>query len=175
VDEGTPEILYKYNGYFYVTFHGFDPGPSKGYRSVARTTDFKNWEVVGAGLPGDAMFGPADCQLWNTNCIGGGEATTLASGGYYYMLMETPNLSLTCQVNQVWNFGLVRSPSLSRSGLWDSYGQNPLLKPSSNKGCDLQYARLFYDRGSVFLIYEDLMKGRRLFKLAPGSGAPLVE
>ena len=39
-DEGTPDIVYKKNGYFYVTFHGFNYSTKRGFRGVAKTAAF---------------------------------------------------------------------------------------------------------------------------------------
>lgn len=175
IDEGTPDILYKRNGYFYVTFHGYDPGPRAGYRGAARTRDFVTWEVDAPDLPGDAMFGSRDCQAWNPGCIGGGEATTTVSGDYHYMLIEAPDLGLACTDGQYWVFGLMRARGLARSGGWESFHANPLLKPSQRRACGLQYARFIRDGGQLFLLYEDLEKGRRLFELVRGGGPPVVE
>lgn len=175
IDEGTPEILFRKNGYFYVSFHGFDPGPRSGYRGMVRTLDFRTWEVSGGDLPGDALFGPRDCQFWNPGCIGGGAASHVSSGGYNYMIIETPDVSLGCAPSQYWVFGLVRSRSLVKSGQWERFSQNPLLKPSMRRACGLQYARFIEDQGVIFLIYEDAEKGRRLFQLVSGMGAPLLE
>lgn len=90
VDEGTPEIVEKVDGKFYVTFHGYDYGRKAAARGVARTTDFFNWEVSGAGLPNDVIFSAADCNRWNVSwatggCIGSGEASILRgpSGALY--------------------------------------------------------------------------------------------
>lgn len=66
VDEGTPEIVHRdADGYFYVTFHGWDAGRDKSARGIAKTLDFVTWEVAGAGLPGDAIFTSLDCNVWN--------------------------------------------------------------------------------------------------------------
>ena len=64
VDEGTPEIVEKMAGDFYVTFHGYDYTRKQAARGVARTSDFVAWEVTGgaAGLSGDVMLSAEDCQ-----------------------------------------------------------------------------------------------------------------
>ena len=80
IDEGTPDIVKKSNGFFYVTFHGYDPDTQSGYRGIAKTPDFREWTVDSRDLPDDALFSARDCQSWNPGCIGGGEATALISG-----------------------------------------------------------------------------------------------
>ena len=43
-DEGTPDIVYKKNGYFYVTFHGFNYSTKRGFpRKFVKTADFHHW------------------------------------------------------------------------------------------------------------------------------------
>jgi len=182
-DEGTPDIVEKRGGYYYVTFHGWDPKDDRGYRGVAKTADFRHFITDAPDLPNDAMFTAEDCQTANPGCIGMGESSTLFTGDYQYMVGETPNLSLTCVPNQNWVFSLFRAPRGSfpswRAG-WESYPSNPMIVPSwGSQKCGTQYARLFSDRGDVFLIYEDIGPGykfveRRLMKLVPGGGRPLV-
>eukprot|EP00043_Microstomoeca_roanoka_P007652 m.73780 g.73780 ORF g.73780 m.73780 type:complete len:83 (-) comp13914_c0_seq7:127-375(-) len=65
-DEGTPEIVKKDSeGYFYVTFHGWDAVAGKSARGMAKTKDFVSWVVNGSGLPNDALFTSLDCNAWN--------------------------------------------------------------------------------------------------------------
>ena len=46
VDEGTPQIVRKdSDGYFWVTFHGWDPHTVRSARGVARTRHFIEWQV----------------------------------------------------------------------------------------------------------------------------------
>lgn len=84
VDEGTPEIVEKVGGDFYVTFHGYDYKRKAAARSVARTADFISWEVSGGAnpLPEDVIFSHLDCNGWNVSwasggCIGSGEASII--------------------------------------------------------------------------------------------------
>jgi hypothetical protein len=162
VDEGTAQIIGKTNGYYYVTFHGanFESGRNTGARGVARTSDFKNWEVSGADLPGNAMMAPTDCNAWNANwgpggCIGEGDASLIRSGGYNYMLVEAADKSLNCTPGQKWVFGLVRSPILAPSGSWENYASNPLVMDpiDSPNGCSLQYMNFVRNRGDLFLSF----------------------
>ncbi|CAF5215411.1 unnamed protein product, partial [Rotaria magnacalcarata] len=80
-DEGTPEIIQKVNGWFYITFHGWDAPNNKAARGIARTRDFVNYDVAGYDLPNDALFSSLDCNGWNITwnpkslCVGGGEGS----------------------------------------------------------------------------------------------------
>lgn len=48
-EEGTPEIVHKdAAGFYYVTFHGWDPAHDASARGVAKTKDFATWLVAGA-------------------------------------------------------------------------------------------------------------------------------
>lgn len=105
LDEGTPDIVEKRDGYFYVTFHGYDNNAKKAARGVARTADFVNWQISGFSLPGDSIFSPLDCNPWNISwaaggCVGGGEGSIMKSGDYYYMLIEAPDVSLSCNTQR---------------------------------------------------------------------------
>lgn len=183
-EEGTPDIIAKRSDYFFVTFHGWDPRHTRAYRGIAKTKDFVSFTVEAADLPGDALLAPENCRAWVEGCIGAGEATTIATGDYYYTLVETPNTSLACTKGQQWVFALLRrrigALTSWRNG-WEVYPHNPLIVPSwpgSEQKCALQYARLFVDSGTVYLIYEDFGPGRkfvarRLLKLVPGAGAAI--
>ena len=100
-DEGTPEIVRKDGADFYVTFHGCNSDATISARGVAKTKDFKVWEVSGNGLPNDAIFGQVDCNKWNIEwaegtCVGGGEGSILVGpDGYMYQLIEAPDISLS--------------------------------------------------------------------------------
>ena len=158
VDEGTPQIIGKRSGYYYVTFHGaaYDK-VVYGARGIARTTDFVHWESSGADLPGDAIHSKTDCNKWDIawqdGCIGIGAARLLRSGGYNYSLAEAADKTLICQVNQNWVVGLMRSKTYSASGAWENYLGNPLITnlTTSPVGCALQYMSLFRDRGETYL------------------------
>ena len=41
-DEGTPDIIEKRLGYYYVSFHGYDCDANKAARGVAKTSDWDN-------------------------------------------------------------------------------------------------------------------------------------
>ncbi len=98
VDEGTPEIVEKIAGEFYVTFHGYDYTRKQAARGVARTSDFVAWNVVGGagGLSGDVIFSQDDCQWkevpWEGEggCIGSGQASIIKGrSGYMYQVCLT--------------------------------------------------------------------------------------
>jgi hypothetical protein len=190
-DEGTPDIVYKKKGYFYVTFHGFDPATKQGFRGVAKTADFHHWMVAGPGLPDAPIFAPPECRAWNPGCIGGGEASTLIAGNYQYMMIETPNISLACTRGQKWPIALLRAPKNIfppwSSPKWQKFHANPLLRtawPGPKAKCALQYPRWAVGANhAVYILYEDYdyqrahgppaALKRRLLKLVPG-GSPAV-
>jgi len=179
-EEGTPEIVEKKEGYFYVTFHGFDN--PHGYRGIAKTPDFVNWQLVN----NDAIFDKYDCQPWNVpwdsnGCRGGGQASILKDGQYYYMLIEAADKNLACTPNQQWVYGLLRSPSLEATN-WENLpnGKNAIIfttKEKDSQGntlpCGVQYARLFRDANNeIYLLVgrigikdKDPVTGIYLYKL----------
>jgi len=187
VDEGTPDIIYKKNHYFYVTFHGFDYSARKGFRGVAKTADFHHWITSGPDLPNAPIFASPECQAWNPGCVGGGEASTLIAGDYQYMMIETPNMSLGCTPGQNWPIALLRAPKDTfpawSSPLWQRFRANPLLTTSQvgpQSKCTLQYPRWAVADNHVYIFYEDfgpnrvVRTGRRRFlKLLPSSGPPV--
>lgn len=166
VDEGTPDIVEKRDGYFYVTFHGYDYSGNSAARGIAKTADWDHWIVASYDLPDDAIFSSIDCQNWSENwasdyCVGGGEADILRDGDYYYQIIEAMDVALTCDTTlgaQNWVEGLVRAPAFYyTSGQWEQFrGQpnaNPYIVPSVKYGCYLQYARLFKDTNGYYLSY----------------------
>ena len=165
-DEGTPEIIRKANGYYYVTFHGAHVvhGPPTivfGYRGIAKTRDWHRWLPVDT-IPGGVIWSRQDCQNWKvpwnpqTGCIGGGHASTLVTPTYTYMLIESADTTLQCKAGQLWTVGLVRAPSVQESGHWQQWPGNPLLKNDNGSSCSVQYPRFFIDRGHIFLTYWTL-------------------
>ena len=188
-DEGTPDIVEKVHGYFYVTFHGFSP--PKGFRGVAKTADFHRWIVSGPYPPDAPIVAPPECQSWNPGCIGAGEASTLIAGNYQYMMVETPSVSLACTPGQRWPIALLRTskylwPAWS-SPLWQRFHANPLLLtswPGPRSYCGVQYPRWAVGADHVYILYEDLgyenstgraaFSARRLLELVPGGGPPVV-
>jgi hypothetical protein len=181
VDEGTPEIVYKKDGEFYITFHGFDPQNQHGFRGVAKTADFHSWVISGPDLPGAPIFAAPGCQAWNPGCIGGGEASTLIAVDNQYMIIETPDISLACTPGQRWPIALMRAPASPfppwNSSLWEPFPKNPLLiasKPDPTAKCPIQYPRWAIADGHVYVLYEDFAvpdaARRPLLQLSPGGG-----
>lgn len=183
-DEGTPEIVQKANGWYYVTFHGWDAPNNRAARGIARTRDFVNYDVSGYDLPDDALFSPLDCNGWNiswnpkTLCIGGGEGSMVKSGDYFYHLIEAPDETLGCDTKlgeQNWVLGLLRSPTLSaRSGEWEQVHFNPAFKPAKKYGCGLQYHRVFRDGEDYFFSMFVIDFGvnnltMKVWKVVPGT------
>lgn len=190
VDEGTPDIVKKVNGYFYVTFHGYDYSAKKSARGVAKTPNFVNWIVQDFDLPGDAIFSSVDCNPWNVTwatggCVGGGEGDILISGDYMYELIEAPDISLGCDLTlgqQNWVIGLMRSPNFGISGTWEEFPRNPMIIPWHKVGCTIQYHRIFYDsslgKSFVSFFVGDYVLNHiqmKVYEINPGAGAiPLV-
>jgi hypothetical protein len=185
VDEGTPEIIAKTKGQFFVTFHGFDYAKKKAFRGVASTADFKRWNVGGPGLPDGPLIGAAECSGQLSNCIGVGQASTTFTQKYIYVLAEAMDKSLQCLPNQRWEFFLYRSPMgrFPRSGskTWETYADSAFLKPSSEDPlttCKVTYARWIRDGSSTYIVYEDRISKsvylkRRLLKLVAGADIPV--
>lgn len=153
VDEGTPQIVEKAGGLFYVTFHGYDYALKSAVRGVAATPDFVSWQTTGAGLPNDAIFSSADCAAWNVSwaaggCIGSGEASIVrAPSGYMYEIIEAADVALTCDLNageQWWPLGIVRSQTYAASPQWQQAATTPLMI-GPHVGCALQYNSLWLD------------------------------
>lgn len=162
IDEGTPQIVYKKNGFYYVSFHGAVYLPNDrvtGARGMARTTNFVDWQVTGGDLSAtpDAILSETDCTQWNFDwnggCIGYGAGTMIKSNRKYHLLAESSDLSLICTPLQNWFFGLHRSKTISRSGTWEVFDGNPFVSNNfkSPIGCDNQYANLYRLNGEIFL------------------------
>ena len=174
VDEGTPEIVEKLGGEFYVTFHGYDYQRKKAARGVARTPDFVHWEVSGGAgeLSGDVIFSSVDCAHWDvpwdvdSGCIGSGEASVLHSqSGYYYEVIEVADRELGCETgwdSQWWPLGLVRSQSWSSSSKWEQMPTTPFVGGPAGKeprvGCSIQYNSLHFDHttGTTYFAFWDV-------------------
>lgn len=185
-DEGTPDIVMRRSGEYYVTFHGYDYGARLSYRGVARTSDFRTWTAVGGDLPGAPILSAAECEGWMPGCVGVGLASSHLSGDWHYLLMESATKALTCTPGQDWVFALLRTPAglwpPAEGARWESFPGNPLLRPSRPgpaARCSLQYAHWIADGPDLFVLYEDWGEDmrdvrRRLMKLEPGPG-PAVE
>ncbi len=166
--EGTPEIVQKIDGYYYVTFHGAhlikkgEPPTVAGYRGIAKTRDWRTWITSDSDISGNVIWSPRDCQNWKvtwnreTGCIGGGHASTLITRDYAYMLIKSADTSLHCIAGQLWAIGLVRARRVEASGHWQEWAANPLLKNENGGPCSVQYPRLFKDKGQIYLSYWTL-------------------
>jgi hypothetical protein len=185
IDEGTPDIVSRQGELFIVAFHGFDRKTGRGYRGVAGTKDFRTWQITGAGLPGDATMGPAECARWLRDCIGVGEADTISTAAFRYTIAEFMDRSLLCTRNQQWVFALFRARldgwPHSGGGGWTPFPGTPLLRRTwsdPTTPCALSYARWLTDGADTYLVYEDWEPNhaylhRRLLRLVPGGGIPV--
>lgn len=157
VDEGTFNIFRKDSaGYFWVSFHGYDG--TRGYRGIAKTTDFVNW-IAGdssLGVPADATITARDAatwrETWNGGNIGAGNGSIVEENGYTYDLVEATDVNLGCAENQRWDLGLFRTNNIA-GNQWSQYPQgNPIahssLAPESNgkvRICNFGYGDIFRD------------------------------
>lgn len=181
--EGTPDIVaFTEDAGFLVTFHGWDPQHVQSARGVAATKDFVTWTTTGPEVPGDAIFTSTDCNSWNISwakpgCVGGGEGSILMQDGYYYELIEAPDITLGCETKpgvQNWVLGLLRSQTFKASGEWQQMDVAPVVVPVVKQGCYIQYHRLFADAAGVYLEFwaDNWMQ---VFQLVSGSGSlPIV-
>lgn len=195
-EEGTPEIIKKIDNYYYVTFHGADT--QNLYRGIAKTKDFNSWEQA---YP-DPIFEPGDCNSWNIQwnpggCHGGGHATIIEEGGYYYQFIEAPDMfkGVLNDTRQNWVFGLSRTTNLTANN-WNHQWENLPLGPiiidnnmeklpnGSNYHYAVGYQKFFRDtdgtiymaiwRGSVVPnLDEDRMTNHYIYKLE--RNAPFLD
>ena len=137
------------------------------------------------GLPGDAIFGPIDCNKWSPpggwasgGCVGGGEGSIVLDQGWMYELIEAPDESLNCKgPGQNWDLGLLRSKTFAPAGQWEQFYVAPLVIPAIKSGCFIQYHRLFKDEKGTYLEFwtGDNSGWMHIFQLVPGKGAlPIV-
>jgi hypothetical protein len=172
-DEGTFNIFFTDSqGYHYVSFHGFDD--KRGYRGVAKTLDFANY-IAGdstQGVAADAIFDRLDATGWRENWlsdadsdgnIGPGAGSILFENGLFYQILEVADLDLRCTEGQTWDWGIMRSASLTNV-TWEQFPQgNPIVyspkDPSDpNQKCTPSYARLFKDPDTN-IIYMHFTRG----------------
>jgi hypothetical protein len=158
VDEGTFDIFRFDGDAWWVSFHGYDG--VHGYRGIARTTTFgrDDWQIDGeGGTPTDAVVDAADAAGWRESWqaggpVGAGAASIVAQDGWYYQLVEIPDIKLECTPGQSWDLGLLRARTLS-STTWQQYpGGNPLVYSSHAqqadgraRQCNVPYPQLFAD------------------------------
>jgi hypothetical protein len=153
-DEGTPEIVEKRDGYFYITFHGVEPvSPIKIVRGAARTKDFHSFEAINDR----EIFSWVDASGWDIawnggSSFGGGQATITRQGDYFYEIIEASDTNGGCQNGQGWALGLLRAPSLG--GPWEKAPQTVLARESHEPlqnglsgPCHIGYTRFFRDAG----------------------------
>jgi hypothetical protein len=167
-DEGTPHILTKRNGFYYVSFHGFlNP---RGFRGMAKTMDFVNYVTSAPDLPSGPIYDDSTCNPIIPGCIGGGHASMLGSPNYTYMLIEAPTRTLICEKDQSWTFVLARTSNLYQSQPGWSHFQNKSFLVNQLKspiGCHVAYANLFVDNGQIFMTFN-------FFSRNPAEWMPLA-
>jgi hypothetical protein len=171
-DEGTFNIFQFDGTSYWVSFHGFDG--VRGYRGIAKTADFFNWEAGDAnqGLPPDAVVDRNDALNWRetwsaaTGPIGAGAGSILVQDGYYYLATEMPDTNLGCTTGQRWDWGLFRSNSPANV-VWEQLPQgNPFVYSSltpdwtlpdgtqTTAPCNVVYGQLFQDPSDGFVYFK---------------------
>lgn len=156
-DEGTFNIFRKdASGYFWVGFHGYDG--VRGYRGIAKTTDFRTWIAGNAslGVPAGPTMSARDAVNWKETWasggnIGAGAGSIVETGGYAYQVVEFADKNLACTANQRWDLGLFRTTDVA-STTWEQPAvPNPMVLSSlavengQVRPCNVQYAQLFID------------------------------
>lgn len=81
-------------------------------------------------------------------------------------MIESSDLGLGCQVGQNWVVGLARGAGFEKSGNWEQFSGNPLLKVDSGIPCGIQYPRIFADAGNAYISYWTLGQGDVFFQIA---------
>lgn len=156
VDEGTFNIFRKdTSGYFWVSFHGVQGG--RGYRGIAKTTDFVNWVAgnTAFGVPSDATLSLGNTanwrETWNGGTIGVGNGSILEEGGFTYDLIEATDVDLACAQSQRWDLGLFRTDDIA-GNQWTGYPLgNPIVYSSLAvengrvRICNMGYGDIFRD------------------------------
>lgn len=164
-DEGTFDIFRKdTSGYFWVTFHGYKD--LKGYRGIAKTTDFNTWVAGTGGMPTDSTMSSVSATTWREawasgGNIGAGAGSGVDEDGYAYQLVEFADMNLACTAGQHWDMGLFRTTNPA-STTWDQLPQgNPIIYSSTAieqyavdknnqpvigvRPCNVAYAQLIQD------------------------------
>jgi len=169
--EGTPEISFKKNGYFYITFHGaFGTSPVWGYRGIAKTADFHKW-LTHADDPADSYLltmsygrkglrrleGVVErrnglCRRWH--------ASSLINTCVHVYVIESTDISLDARRTNLGDWTSTRAKPFSHgksqrfvpSGHWQQYGQNPLIN-APTLSMRIQYQRFFVDGVRLYLTY----------------------
>ncbi|MFT4211045.1 MAG: hypothetical protein QM626_04160 [Microbacterium sp.] len=178
-DEGTPQIVEKVGDEYYVTFHGASAtdGTTHGYRGLAKTTDFQNWEPAAD----DAIVDQYDATSWNeswtpSDPVGAGAASILKQDGYYYQIVEATDVNLNGMAGQHWAMGLMRSTDLTSTS-WESWSGNALFA-TTGQVVEWQYPTIFTDAGGATYVAmtkyaPDTESGFRVYKIV--DGAPSAE
>lgn len=152
-DEGTPEILYKKNGYFYVSFHGFRASDGHGFRGTAKTRDFRTFVTDAPDVPTGPSLTGRDCSTWNPGCIGFGAASSLLTDREIFLLSEGPTRTLDCVAGQNWSWGAMRGSMNTATGAWTQLRTTPLIAGTPGVKCDVAYLKMFQDGADLFAFY----------------------
>jgi len=173
--EGTFQII-KFDGTnYWIGFHGVDGGsPIKGFRGIAKTTDFVHFV---SGTTGGSTDTPTDASLtaanapstvaqqsgvsraWHENFINGaqgaGDAAVIHEGNYYYQMVEEPDTNFAGEAGQNWDYGIYRATDLAApSSQWEPIPRGNPIEFSSTTiesgqsaplYLGLQYQRIFKD------------------------------
>lgn len=156
-DEGTFDIFDYQDGYYFVSFHGWDG--VRGYRGVAKTTDFREWSLVAS----DSVLDLRDAQQFQTSWdqggpIGFGSGRIVKENGYYYLISEAADKNLMCQPGQQWVWGMFRTDNAANT-TWSQlpkgnpfFTQNDFPSPSPTSGyCSPGYVGLFKSGETTYL------------------------
>lgn len=159
-EEGTFNIFRKdASGYFWVAFHGYDG--RNGYRSIAKTTDFRTWVAgnVSLGVPDGPTMSARDAVNWKESWAGGnigaGAGSIVETGGYTYQVVEFADRNLACTANQRWDIGLFRTTNVASTTWGQPSVPNPMVLSSLAvengviRPCNVQYAQLFIDKSTT--------------------------
>jgi hypothetical protein len=195
-EEGTFDIFQKKNGYYYVSFHGYDG--VNGYRGIAKTADWIHWIAGQDDLPQDAIFNPLVATNWRENWqgwrtpngvwinhnlpVGGGAGGIFYEAPYYYLVVECADINLGCADGQNWDVGILRAADL-RQAPWDSFAQvNPIFYSSRDfpsDSCNCAYNRIFQAPNGVLYLSQHRSSGREredgifIYTLAYNAGNAL--
>lgn len=123
IDEGTFDIFDYQSGNYFIDLHGYDG--IHGYRGIAKTIDFQNWEPVSLALTKNDALNFS--TVWDANGpIGFGAGKIVKDQGYYYQLSEAADKNLACAAGQQWVWGMFRSQNLSTT-TWQQIPTNPFF------------------------------------------------
>ncbi|MEA3354867.1 MAG: hypothetical protein U9Q63_00055 [Patescibacteria group bacterium] len=157
LDEGTFDIFDYKDGFYFVSFHGFDG--VNGYRGIAKTMNFQNWEVVAPDSvldKNDALDFDVD---WDENGpIGFGAGGIIKDRNYYYLISEGADKSLLCQDGQNWVWGLFRTSNITSTDWAQFPKKNPFFtvmdfpnQDPNSLPCFPAYVGIFISNGKTYL------------------------